>query len=92
MLLCFGTNGCGQFGMSTVAYTKLSGGREGCISVPARVLLTKDLDVHIPSAVSASPTSTALVPGVTDNGKCLCLGLSPLHTTATLGRNIVAPT
>ena len=89
MLLSFGTNGCGQFGASTLATTKLSGGRSGCTCVSARALLPKELGGHIPRSVSASPTCTALV---TDSGKCLCIGLSPLHTMANLGRNIVAPT
>ena len=88
MLLCFGTNGCGQFGAQTPASTKLNGERADCSRVSARVLLPKDLGGHIPRTVSASPTCTALV---TDNGKCLCLGLSPLHTTANIGRIIVAP-
>ena len=88
MLLCFGTNGCGQFGAPTTTSTKLNGERSECTHVSARVLSPKELDDHVPTAVSASPTCTALV---TDKGRCLCLGLSPLHTTANFGRSIVAP-
>ena len=88
MLLCFGTNGCGQFGAPTATTTKLTGERADCRHVSARILLPKDLSGRVPIAVSASPTCTALV---TEKGECLCLGLSPLHTTENFGRKIVAP-